>query len=197
MANKKIRSNRKTSRALPGPARMKPATIAAMVFLVVAIVVIVFVFYPESTSKNPEREYERDIAQSLGLEFKDQGSLSFLTDSGDTIVTLAVEIADTDVKRRIGLMFREKMKEKQGMLFIFPFEDIRSFWMRNTVLPLDMIFIDTRNKIVSIAKNTEPYAERSYYSTGPAKFVLEVNAGFADKYNLAAGQTMTWSLKKQ
>jgi len=196
MAKKKSRAGRKITRTKLSATNKKPVTIFAAALVVVAVAVLIYIFYPGQAPKDPEKEYERGIALSLGLEFKNQGRLSFLTAGGDTAVTIAIELADSDITRRIGMMFREEMEELQGMLFIFPFEDIRSFWMRNTILPLDMIFINTKNEIVNIEKNTEPFAERSYFSTAPAKYVLEVNAGFADRYGLNDGQIVTWTDKE-
>ena len=197
MAKKKTGPSREKKRNVTAASGMKPATITTLIIVAVAAAALIYLFYPDSKPKDPERDYELSIARSLGLEFKNQGSLSFLTGEGDTAVTIAVEVADDNVKRRIGMMFREKAEEKQGMLFIFPFSEIRSFWMRNTVLSLDMIFIDEQKRIVNIEKSTVPFTERSYFSTGPARYVLEVRAGFADKYNLSAGQEVTWILNKQ
>ena len=78
------------------------------------------------------------------------------------------------------------------MFFIFPRQEVRSFWMRNTILPLDMIFVDTAGIIVTIRDNTTPYSEGAYYSRQPAKYVVEVNAGFTSRYNIKEGDLVTW-----
>ncbi|HJY81023.1 MAG TPA: DUF192 domain-containing protein [Candidatus Binatia bacterium] len=98
-----------------------------------------------------------------------------------------MEIADTIQKRSFGLMYRRDLPELHGMLFLFPREEPLSFWMKNTPLPLDIIFIDTAHKIVSISQNTTPFSEQPLPSGSPAQFVLEVNGGFCQRHGIAAG----------
>lgn len=103
---------------------------------------------------------------------------------------IAVEIADTLDERTKGLMFRKTMPKEAGMFFIFEEESEKSFWMKNTLIPLDMIFIDAGYKVVSIAKNAQPCKGDPcavYPSGKPAKFVLEVNAGVSDSIGLKDG----------
>jgi len=90
-------------------------------------------------------------------------------------------------------MYRDKLAENQGMLFVFEGEEDRSFWMKNTVLSLDMIFVNGKNQIVTIHKNTTPYSEQSYASTNPSQYVVEVNAGYTDKHKISVGDHITWS----
>lgn len=104
-----------------------------------------------------------------------------------TAVRVNVEIADTHEKRSLGLMYRREMPESHGMLFLFPRQEPQSFWMKNTPLPLDIIFIDTSLTIVSIARNTTPYSEKPLPSAKPAQFVLEVNGGFCQRHGIAVG----------
>ena len=84
-------------------------------------------------------------------------------------------------------MYRKDLPELQGMLFLFPREQPLSFWMKNTPLPLDIIFINSAGTIVDIAANTEPFSEDPLPSSLPAQFVLEVNAGFCQKYGVEIG----------
>ncbi len=166
-------------------------TYFSVALVVLLIIMLVVMFYPDKNT-SPGAEYEKDIARKLGLDFKRQGELSFLNADGDTLVTIDIEVADDDVKRQIGMMFREKMKEHQGMFFIFSAQEIRSFWMRNTLIPLDMIFVNRENEIVTIRKNTTPQTEISYFSSQPALYVIEVNAGFTDKFNIKPGDRIIW-----
>jgi uncharacterized membrane protein (UPF0127 family) len=106
-------------------------------------------------------------------------------------VRVTVEIADTPMKRNFGLMHRRDLPQSHGMLFLFPQEEPLSFWMKNTPLPLDIIFINAAHTIVSIAANTTPFSETSIPSAGPAQFVLEVNGGFCQRYGIAAGSKVT------
>jgi uncharacterized membrane protein (UPF0127 family) len=100
---------------------------------------------------------------------------------------VTVEIADTPTKRNFGLMYRRDLPPSHGMLFLFPHEEQQSFWMKNTPLPLDIIFINAAHTIVSIAANTTPFSETPLPSQGPAQFVLEVNAGFCQQHGIAPG----------
>ena len=116
---------------------------------------------------------------------------AYLTDaSGDTIQHLELEIADDDYQRETGLMYRESMEQDQGMLFIFEEEEERGFYMKNTNIPLDLIFLDSQNKIVSIFKDARPKSLETIPSEVPAQYVLEVNAGLADQWNLSVGDSL-------
>ena len=103
---------------------------------------------------------------------------------------LKVEIADTPQKRIDGLSGRQNLDQNKGMLFIFEKPDHYSFWMKNMKFPIDIIWIDENKKIIDITKNAsqESYPER-FSPKIPAKYVLEVNAGWADKHNVKIGST--------
>jgi len=103
------------------------------------------------------------------------------------LIRVSVEIADTPQKRSFGLMYRHDLPESHGMLFLFPREEPLSFWMKNTPLPLDIIFINAAHTIVSIASNTTPFSEKPLPSGSPAQFVLEVNGGFCQRHGVAVG----------
>lgn len=102
----------------------------------------------------------------------------------------SIEIADDPIERSRGLMFREEMARDHGMLFDFGDEAERFFWMKNTPLSLDIIYIRGDGTVVSIAAGTTPFSTDSIPSDGPAQFVLEVNAGVADEIGLAPGDTL-------
>ena len=102
-----------------------------------------------------------------------------------------VEIADDARETSIGLMFRREMAKNEGMLFDFGSEAPRSFWMQNTYIPLDMIFIKADGTIDSIAERTTPLSEKSVPSKGPVRFVLEVNAGMSDSLGIEPGDRVT------
>lgn len=100
---------------------------------------------------------------------------------------LFVEVVQTDEERMKGLMFREQLPEDQGMLFVFEFSRIQSFWMRNTFIPLDIAFIDSEGKIVDI-QQMEPIDEsKNYISAAPALYVLETNAGWFERHGVKVG----------
>jgi len=97
--------------------------------------------------------------------------------------TFHVEIADTETKQSVGLMFRKELPERCGMLFIFTEPAIRHFWMRNTYIPLDIIFIDDQRRIINI-RTMPPLTDETCASERPALYVLELQAGSAKQYNL-------------
>lgn len=124
--------------------------------------------------------------------FRRDAELVFLSAKGATRARIDVEIAERTADRWRGLMFREKMDENQGMLFIFPAEETLSFWMKDTPLALDIIYLNADRTIVTIRKNTVPYSEESVPSDVPAKYVVEVKAGFADRHRLEPGDKAFW-----
>ena len=99
----------------------------------------------------------------------------------------AVEVADNDAERAKGLMYRKELPEGQGMLFDFQREQEVSFWMQNTYIPLDMVFIRADGRILRIAENTEPLSTRLIPSGGPVRAVLEVIGGTTRKLGIAPG----------
>jgi len=98
-----------------------------------------------------------------------------------------VELALTSDQRARGLMWRDRLDQDAGMLFVFPETSQLSFWMKNTPRPLDIIYIDAGGRVVSIAEKTTPYSEAPLPSAGPAQYVLEVNAGFAREHGVGPG----------
>jgi uncharacterized membrane protein (UPF0127 family) len=104
---------------------------------------------------------------------------------------LMVEIADDPVEMMRGLMYRLNMDNEEGMLFIYPDEAIRTFWMRNTYISLDIIFIKADGTIDSIAEHTTPLSERIIPSEGPSRFVLEINAGQSDALGIEPGDRVS------
>jgi uncharacterized protein len=100
--------------------------------------------------------------------------------------TVVAEVADTPEARERGLMFRTELEDGHGMLFVFRDEDIRSFWMRNTYLPLDIAYLDRTQRIVDI-QAMEPHVEELYESVRPAMFALEVPQGWFENQGIAVG----------
>lgn len=123
------------------------------------------------------------------IEFTKEGELNLLKD-GEVIKTLDIEIAETVYERETGLMYRDSMEDDQGMLFIFTNEAERSFHMKNTYIPLDLIFYNRDSTVVSISENARPRDETSIPSNAPAQYVLEINAGKAGEWNIETGDKM-------
>jgi uncharacterized protein len=111
---------------------------------------------------------------------------------GDKALNFRVELARTPEQQAKGLMFRTSMGPDEGMLF--PFDPPRgaSFWMRNTVIPLDLIFVGTDGRVLNIAANAIPYDETPLTSHGTAKAVLELNGGRAAELGIVAGDKVEW-----
>ena len=108
-----------------------------------------------------------------------------------------VEIADTAAKKTLGLMNRENLPQDSGMLFIVEDESKKSFWMKNTLIPLDIIFINSNLEIVKIQKNAQPcktIACGTYSSEKSAKYVVEINGGLSDKLEIKEGQKIQLNL---
>lgn len=105
------------------------------------------------------------------------------------------EVAVTADERAQGLMYRESLEEGRGMLFVFPSEGLHSFWMKNTLIELDMIFIGADRRVVSVASRAKPCRGEPcahYAPTGPAAYVLEIAGGLAAKIGVAAGDAVTF-----
>jgi uncharacterized membrane protein (UPF0127 family) len=115
----------------------------------------------------------------------DPHSLEIVSKTG--VHSFTVEIADTEAAREKGLMFRKSLPEGTGMLFDFKQEQPVAFWMRNTYVPLDMLFIKADGRILRIAENATPLSEKTIPSGGPVLAVLEVVAGTARKLGIAPG----------
>lgn len=98
-----------------------------------------------------------------------------------------VEVAATDAQKAKGLMFRERMALNEGMLFLFQAAGDRYFWMKNTPLSLDIIFIGDTGRIIHIAEGTTPFSEKTISSQGPARYVLEVLAGTSRRLGIKPG----------
>lgn len=123
-------------------------------------------------------------------EKKDAG-MSFVCVRGKCFT---VAIADTSSEREIGLMNRTELAENSGMLFVFEEGGVYKFWMKNTLIPLDMIWIDGNNKILFIEKNAQPCRSEACETFGPdqgAKYVLEINSGAAEKAGIMMGDEVT------
>lgn len=103
---------------------------------------------------------------------------------------LKVEVMQTEEHRARGLMYRREMAEDRGMLFVFDSSEVRSFWMRNTCLPLDMLFVASDGYITGILENVPTMNDESRTIRCQAKYVVEVNAGFCRKFGVKAGQSL-------
>ena len=108
-------------------------------------------------------------------------------------ITFNVEVAKTIEERRTGLMYRKKLLNNEGMLFIFPREKIIQLWMKNTYIPLDVIFISENKVIVDIKKNMEKLSETIVKSKVKSRYALEFNAGLINKLDIKIGDKVLFN----
>jgi uncharacterized membrane protein (UPF0127 family) len=128
----------------------------------------------------------------IGASAAELQPLEIVTKAG--VQMFAVELATTDEEKTTGLMYRKELADGRGMLFDFAPEQQISMWMKNTFIPLDMIFIRADGRILRIAENTEPQSTKIIPSGGLAKGVLEVIGGTAKKYGIAPGDRVAHPL---
>lgn len=119
------------------------------------------------------------------LEYPDQ--LDFLNAEGEVITTLRYATADDAEERNLGLMDVRSMPQDAGMVFFFDVEEPQSFWMANTPLPLDIMYVNSDSVIVSIYQNTVPFSQTTLPSGSPAKYVIETNGGFSITHDIREG----------
>jgi uncharacterized membrane protein (UPF0127 family) len=163
--------------------------IAFILFFYLFKVVFVKIAASSLVKKVTEAEDEKQYP------FTEHAELSI--NNGDLrLADFDIEIAETPEKQETGLMYRKKMAPNQGMLFVYDYAQPMSFWMKNTYLPLDMIFIDSDKKIVQISKDTVPYSEDQIICFKPVQYVLEVNAGICDMAGITVGSVVNWERVK-
>lgn len=127
------------------------------------------------------------LSCSCGNESSSSPTVTLQDSQGATLATVEVEIADSEAERATGLMFRESLGENQGMLFVFPSDTQSSFWMRNTLISLDMVFIDVNGLVVDLIENATPESDTLLTPRQSYRYVLEVNGGFAARHGVPIG----------
>jgi uncharacterized membrane protein (UPF0127 family) len=110
--------------------------------------------------------------------------------NGAVVAIVRVEVADTTTAREVGLMYRQRLDSDAGMLFVFDQPQHLTFWMKNTEIPLDMIFARADGTVVGIIKNAEPFSERQLGVAGESQYVLEVNGGFTRRHGIEPGDRL-------
>ncbi len=116
-----------------------------------------------------------------------------ITNASGALYKVSAEVASTAQQHEAGLMNRESIAADSGMLFVFGDEQVRNFWMKNTLISLDVIFMDADKKIINIKQNAEPLSTAPFASAGPAKYVLEVNGGYCAAKNIHAEDSMSFA----
>lgn len=136
----------------------------------------------DSTQENQPQQQERVLNY--------EARVAFISASGDTISTIEAAVADDQTSRTEGLMNVTSLPEDSGMIFIFEENQPRSFWMASTPLSLDLIFVNDTFEIVRIHRNASPYSQESIQSERPAKYVVEVNAGYTLRHDINEGASI-------
>ena len=159
------------------------------ILILTTVILSILSFYNcKDTSNSKSQNLTKEI------KFTKQGELTLMKAGTDSIlVKLDIEIADNEYKTQTGLMYRNSMGENQAMLFVFPNEERRSFYMKNTEIPLDIIYFSSNKKLMSLQKNAKPYDQTSLPSETESQYVLEVNAGLSDKWNLEKGDSFEFT----
>lgn len=136
----------------------------------------------------------KKVIEAASVTFTKEGELSLYKAASDSIITsYDIEIAETDYETQTGLMYRDSMKKNEAMLFVFPTIEYHSFYMKNTKIPLDILFIDEEYRIVNIKENAQPFDESGISSGAPIKYVLEVNGGQSQLYGIQVGDQIRYT----
>lgn len=158
-------------------------------YLIASIIVVLGLLTLIFRKQIFEKKHE---VKRIENKFTKEGELTFADSTGKEIKKIDIEFSDNDYDTELGLMYRYSMEEYQGMLFIFPVSKPHSFWMRNTYISLDIIFVKSDLSILNIQKYAPILNDNPLPSDGDAQYVVEVIAGFSDKYNLKPGDKISY-----
>lgn len=158
-------------------------------FKLMAVLFFIFFLGVSTASSKGFREAQTSVRTG---SVRPDGKLDFVSRDGTKVVTIVVEIAETAEERSKGLMGRASLPMANGMLFIFEQAELRYFWMSNTPASLDMIFVDAHKQIVHMAESTTPMTTHTYSSQFPARYVVEVPAGFVKFFKIKTGMRIQW-----
>ncbi len=160
------------------------------IYLFGLIIIILF-----SCQSKPAKQTHKNINREIS--FKEDLKVRIIDSTGKEIANFNTELADDEYKRQTGLMYRKKMQNNQAMLFVFKNEEPRYFYMKNTFIPLDIIYINRNKEIVSWVENAKPLDETSLPSHLPAQYVLEIKGGLIDQLGIKKGMKLDFSLPKK
>ena len=162
---------------------------AAIALAVLFVLGYLFIsFFDEATPG-----FQTEQTTHIDIPFRADGTVTISNPQGEQLYQGTIEIASTDQQREQGLMYRDSLGADQGMLFVFPAETPQAFWMKNTRMALDILYIGANGTIVSIAENARPYDETSLPSQAPAQYVLEIPGGMCAARGIQAGDSVSWT----
>ena len=169
-------------------------TIATILLLIIVIgSMIIFVNPAKKHVSKPVEVLNVQPSSSAKPVFRKDGELRFVDGkTSKVITTVNIEVADNDAERAQGLMYRDTMAENNAMLFLMEVAEPQTFWMKNTIISLDIIYADADKRIVSISKNCKPQSLDQIPSIKPALYVVEVNAGYTAKHDIKVGDMISF-----
>ncbi|MFI5307048.1 MAG: DUF192 domain-containing protein [Polyangiales bacterium] len=141
---------------------------------------------PSSADPEPARAVAAQTASPAAAKPAAEPHVVLLPPGHDP-VSVRVEVASTEPERRKGLMFRTHLDDDAGMIFLFERPEALTFWMHNTYIPLDMIFVEPSMHVLGVVENAEPQTDASRSVSGESQYVLEVNAGFSRRNGVTKG----------
>ena len=155
--------------------------------LCLTLALLLFACSPQATTQPGQPGPVPELDEHFGF-----GALTVISDDGRTYDFRVYLATDFDQQRR-GLMFVRKLPQDTGMLFIYENEGTRSMWMKNTYIPLDMVFARGDGSVTNVVTDTVPLTLDSHESTEPARFVLELNAGTARRLGIGRRSRLVWN----
>lgn len=162
---------------------------AAIALAVVFVLGYLFISFFDEAAPG----FQTEQTTHIDIPFRADGTVTISNPQGEELYRGTIEIASTDQQREQGLMYRDSLGADQGMLFVFPAEAPQAFWMKNTRIALDILYIGANGTIVSIAENARPYDETSLPSQAPAQYVLEIPGGMCAERGIQAGDSVSWT----
>ena len=169
-------------------------SISTITFRFTTTAILFISLFLSGCGSGSERETGPDTAeQQTGRTLSYTASVDFIDSNGNNISTVEVAVADDDETRSEGLMDVYELPGDAGMLFIFDDESPRSFWMANTPLSLDILFVNAEMEIIRIHRQTSPYSRENILSEGPAKYTIEVNAGYTQQHDIMEGMRVRFN----
>jgi uncharacterized membrane protein (UPF0127 family) len=174
--------------------RIKLTIIFFPLGLTILLVASCTYLYKNANKELPEEKIPLESVKPADkAKFIKEGRVIFFSkETKKEIIQIDVEIADNPDKIVTGLMYRQSIPDKAGMLFIYEETQPLAFWMKNTYIPLDIIFVDENMQIVTVKKNAKPLSEKLILSNRDSMYVVEVNAGFCDKYFIKIGDYLSY-----
>ena len=168
--------------------RGKISHLQIITLITIILIVTVLVIKPNFSNQTKTQNN-----RPTEIQFKKEGELSFnKKENNQPIKTIDIEIAEGEADTALGLMYRYSMSENMGMLFIMDTEELCTFWMKETYISLDIIFLNNNLEIVNIHKYAQPLSEQSVPSVKKAKYVVEVVGGFCDKFGIKKGDRINF-----